>query len=113
MNTRLVTVSEEQLVSELWARDVRFLMGEQISQHPLLDSATLIQSLADSRDARVRMALIPLFLRHPDFFGDAKKADETLSSQPSQLYLRPRRAQQNQSHPRLPLSRAFLISTSY
>ncbi|HQU37306.1 MAG TPA: hypothetical protein PLR65_12050 [Anaerolineales bacterium] len=88
MNTRLVTVSEEQLVSELWARDVRFLMGEQISQHPLLDSATLIQSLADSRDARVRMALIPLFLRHPDFFGDAKKADEALSSQPSQLYLR-------------------------
>ena len=25
---------------------------------------------------------------HPDFFGDVKKADEALSSQPSQLYLR-------------------------
>lgn len=88
MNVHPVTVSDDQLVSELWARDVPFLMGEQIGPTSLLDSATLIQSLAESRDARVRMALIPLFLRHPHFFSDAKKADKGLSSQPGQLYLR-------------------------
>jgi len=80
-------VSDDLLVSELWARDVRFLMGEQTSPEPLLAPATLIQSLAQSDDARVRMALIPMFLCHPEFVNEAVKADEWLSLS-KQLYLR-------------------------
>jgi hypothetical protein len=85
--TVALPLSEDQLVSELWARDVPFLMGEQTSPVPLLDPATLIQSLAQSDEARVRMALIPLFLRHPDLSSEAEKADKKLS-QSDQLYLR-------------------------
>lgn len=76
------------LVSELWARDIPFLLGEQISLTPLLDPATLIQSLAQSDEARVRMSLIPLFLRHPEFSSEVKKSDKALSFQAAQLYLR-------------------------
>ena len=80
-------ITDDLLVSELWARDVPFLMGEQTSPAPLLDPVTLIQSLARSDEARVRMALIPLFLRHPEFSSAAEKADEGLLSS-DQLYLR-------------------------
>ncbi|RJP55619.1 MAG: hypothetical protein C4557_01200 [Anaerolineaceae bacterium] len=80
-------ISEDQLVSELWARDVPFLMGEQTNPEPLLDPATLIQSLAQSNEARIRMALIPLFLRHPEFSSEVIRADERLSPA-EQLYLR-------------------------
>lgn len=86
--TVMLKITEEQLVSELWTRDVPFLTGEQISFTPQIDPATLIQSLAQSKDARVRMALIPLFLRHPRLFGEAKIADQALLGQSSQLFLR-------------------------
>lgn len=81
-------VSEDQLVSELWARDVRFLMGQQSSASPLLTPANLIAALAQSENARVRLSLIPLFLRHPEFFTEAKKTDEALLTGYSQLVLR-------------------------
>jgi hypothetical protein len=48
---------EDQLVSELWARDVRFLMGEQLTPTPTLDAAHLIASLAQSKEARLRLAI--------------------------------------------------------
>jgi len=86
MNTPLV-VTDEMLISELWARDVRFLMGEQLTPNPTLDPAHLIVSLAQSHDARLRMALIPLFLRHPEFAREVIAADERLSAA-EQLYLR-------------------------
>lgn len=85
--TTALPITGDLLVSELWARDVPFLMGEQTSPAPLLDPATLIQSLAQSDEARVRMALIPLFLRHPEFSSEAGKADEGLLPS-DQLYLR-------------------------
>ena len=85
--TTPLEITDDLLVSELWARDVPFLMGRQTSPEPLLDPAILIQSLAQSEDARVRMALIPLFLRHPEFVSEAVRVDETLSSS-DQLYLR-------------------------
>jgi hypothetical protein len=78
---------ENQLVSELWARDVRFLMGEQLTPTPTLDAAHLIASLAQSKEARLRLALIPLFLRHPEFSNEVITADERLSPA-GQLYLR-------------------------
>lgn len=79
---------DDQLVSELWARDVRFLMGRQNTPTPLLTPADLIASLAQSSDARVRLSLIPLFLRHPDFFTEVEKVDKSLSSQASRIVLR-------------------------
>ena len=79
---------EDQLVSELWARDVRFLMGHQISSTPSLAPANLIAALAQSTDARVRFSLIPFFLRHPEFSTEVESADKSLSSQTNQYVLR-------------------------
>lgn len=81
-------LTDDQLVSELWARDVRFLMGEQLTPEPVLDPAHLIAALAQSEDARVRMALIPLFLRHPEFAGDMDGAEKLISSEKDLQYLR-------------------------
>lgn len=83
-----VPISEDQLVSELWAWDVRFLMGRQLSSTPLLAPANLIAGLAQSTNARVRLSLIPLFLCHPEFSAEAEKADKEISSQSSQNVLR-------------------------
>lgn len=81
-------ISEDQLISELWAQDVRFLMGRQFSSAPLLAPAKLISLLAQSVNARVRLSLIPLFLRHPEFSAEAETADESLSPQSGQNVLR-------------------------
>ena len=82
------TISDDQLVSELWMRDVRFLMGRAPDTTPLLAPVTLIASLAQSENARVRLSLIPLFLRHPEFSGEAEEADKLLSPQTKQLAFR-------------------------
>ena len=87
MSTSL-SFTEDQLVSELWARDVRFLMGSQSSPIPLLTPANLIASLAQSTNARVRLSLIPLFLRHPEFSAEAEKVDRSLPQQLGQNVLR-------------------------
>lgn len=81
-------LSEDQLISELWARDVRFLMGRQFSSTPVLAPANLIASLAQSTNARVRFSLIPFFLRHPEFSAEMENADKVLSSQTNQYVLR-------------------------
>lgn len=73
--------SEDQLVAELWARDVRFLMGSQTHTVSLLTPANLIASLAQSTNARVRLSLIPLFLRHPELSTEVQNADNLLSLQ--------------------------------
>jgi hypothetical protein len=80
--------SEDQLVVELWARDVRFLMGNQSTTIPLLTPASLMASLAQSTNARVRFSLIPLLLRHPEFSAEVKNADGLLSKQTNQYVLR-------------------------
>jgi hypothetical protein len=77
----LQLINEDQLVTELWAQDVRFLMGSQSQTVPLLTPANLIASLAQSTNARVRFSLIPLFLRHPEFSTEVKNADNLLSPQ--------------------------------
>jgi hypothetical protein len=88
MSEEIKSISDDDLVSELWARDVRFLMGKQENLSPLLSPSSLIASLAQSENARVRLALIPLFLRHPEFSNEVKKADNLLSSEISKLFLR-------------------------
>lgn len=85
MNTPIL---EDQLVSELWARDVRFLMGRQFSATPLLPPVNLMAALAQSTNARVRFSLIPFFLRHPEFSTEVESADKSLSSQIHHYVLR-------------------------
>ncbi|MHB8778218.1 MAG: hypothetical protein ACYC6R_10715 [Anaerolineales bacterium] len=72
-------LSEDQLVSELWARDVRFLMGSKPDSAPRLDPAHLIAALAESREARLRLSLIPLFLQHPEFSAQVRTVARNLA----------------------------------
>ncbi len=58
---------EDQLVSELWAWDVRFILGVKPDYPPSLPPDGLIAALVESHEARLQLSLIPLFLRHPEF----------------------------------------------
>ena len=62
-----ILISEDQLVSELWAWDVRFILGSKPDHPPTLPPARLIAALAESRETRLQLSLIPLFLSHPEF----------------------------------------------
>lgn len=58
----------DQLVNALQTLGINFLMGgkeaeEILSKHP----TRLITELAQSGEARLRLALIPLFLEHPEY----------------------------------------------
>ncbi|HCB02465.1 MAG TPA: hypothetical protein DEP19_08795 [Anaerolineae bacterium] len=64
---KLESISEDDLVSELWARDVRFILGSTPNHPPKLLPSELIIALAKSNEARLQLSLIPLFLRHPEF----------------------------------------------
>lgn len=79
--------SEDQLVAELWARDVRFILGAPSGLPPALTPLHLIAALAESREARLQLSLIPLFLRHPEFAVHANTANQELASA-SQLILK-------------------------
>jgi hypothetical protein len=78
MSTSL-SFSEDQLVSELWARDVRFILGSPPNHPPTLSPVHLIAALAKSREARLQLSLIPLFLRHPEFAVHARVAVKKIS----------------------------------
>ncbi len=71
-------ITNEQLVSELWAQDVRFLMGTAPNHPPMLSPVDLIVALAESMEARLQLSLIPVFLRHPEFSEYVKPASEKL-----------------------------------
>jgi hypothetical protein len=81
-------VTEDQLVSELWARDVQFLRGRTpLPSISLLPNAKLVASLADSTDPRICFSLIPLFLRHPDYSSCVLEANKSLTTRSSQITL--------------------------
>ncbi len=61
------SVTNDQLVSELWAQDVRFILGKKPDHPPTMKPEDLIISLAENREARLQLSLIPLFLCHPEF----------------------------------------------
>lgn len=84
MNT---PVLEDQLVSELWARDVRFILGSKPDHPPTFPPAHLITALAESHEARLRLSLIPLFLRHPEFAVHVSEVSKKLDPA-SQLILK-------------------------
>jgi hypothetical protein len=84
MNT---PVSEDQLVSELWARDVRFILGSKPDHPPTLPPDRLITALAESRESRLQLSLIPLFLSYPEFAAYTKTVAKKLNPAP-QLILK-------------------------
>ncbi len=58
----------EQLANALHALGVRFIMGGQSKDEALhKQPACLLDALAESDEARLRLSLIPLFLEHPEF----------------------------------------------
>lgn len=75
----LLTVSEDQLVAELWARDVRFILGAPSGLPPAITPVNLIAALAESREARLQLSLIPLFLRHPEFTVEVTTATKEVT----------------------------------
>jgi hypothetical protein len=79
--------SEDQLVSELWARDVRFILGSPSGSPPIVPPVNLIAALAESHEARLQLSLIPLFLRHPEFAVHVNEANQELDQAP-QLILK-------------------------
>jgi len=84
MNT---TALEDKLVSELWAQDVRFILGSKPDHPPLLTPASLITALTESHEARLQLSLIPLFLRHPEFAIHVNEIEQKLNPA-SQLILK-------------------------
>lgn len=71
-------ITEEQLVAELWARDVRFILGTVPNHPPMLSPVELIKGLAVSVETRLQLSLIPLFLRHPEFSTYAEPVAKNL-----------------------------------
>ena len=84
----LTLLANDQLVAALNALDVQFLFG---GKQPLVDNQMnppkLLCSLAMSDDARFRLAIIPLLLRHPEFAIATKVAVEE-SLQEAQIVLK-------------------------
>lgn len=58
----------DQLTSALCALGIKFLVGGDPEDNSLhKQPARLIAALAESKEARLRLSLIPLFLEHPEF----------------------------------------------
>lgn len=70
----------EQLANSLSALGVRFVLGGDSQRATLHQKpARLIAALSASDEARLRLALIPLFLQHPEFSVHTKAAAQRLS----------------------------------
>lgn len=67
----------EHLAGALRSLGVRFLLGGQ-EEYPGIPPARLIAALAQNTEARLRIALIPLFLERPDFAVHVRFATEQL-----------------------------------
>ncbi len=77
------SVTGEQLANSLQALGINFILGgkadgEALHQKP----AELIAALAQSQEARLRLALIPLFLEHPEFAAYARPVAASLGARP-------------------------------
>jgi len=76
---RAAAITGDQLTNALHTLGVRFLMGgghgdEALHKQP----ARLIAALAESKEARLRLSLIPLFLEHPEFSVHVRAVVKTL-----------------------------------
>lgn len=81
-------LTSHQLGTVLNKLDVHFLAGEDTTERTdEVPPAIVIHALAISDEARLRLALIPLFLRHPEFALDVEFVSKRLS-QESQIMLK-------------------------
>jgi hypothetical protein len=74
------TITGEQMASALHILGVNFLFSDKKDDallHKQPDQ--LIIALAESREARLRLSLIPLFLEHPEFSKYVRKTVQGLS----------------------------------
>jgi hypothetical protein len=79
MSTQSISLTPDELVGALDALDVPFLRGGvQDDAARALTPAGLMEGLVQSPEARVRSALIPLLLRHPEFAASAQIAAANL-----------------------------------
>lgn len=78
-------VSGERLAEALQAVGLRFLYGSSEDPKPLPPDS-LLSALAASDEARLRLALIPLFLEHPELSAHAIEVAERLD-EPARLTL--------------------------
>ena len=80
-------LQDERLIAELDALGVHFLWRlAPVDQVDDMDPARLLASLAASREARVRLAIIPLLLHRPDFAAYVPEAFD-LAPVDARLYL--------------------------
>jgi hypothetical protein len=69
------SLTGENLANSLHALGVEFIFGgTESSETPPPNPSQLIAALAQSREARLRLALIPLFLEHPEFSAHVQAA---------------------------------------
>jgi len=59
-------ISSLQLINQLNSLGVYFLRGNPVTSSTTIDSETFLIALAKNDEARLRLALIPLFLRQPN-----------------------------------------------
>ncbi len=83
-----MTYSTDDLGKTLLALGIRFIAGEVISEpSAILSPTALLKGLVRSRDARYRMAVIPLLLSRPDFAARVKRTIIELE-EPARSYLK-------------------------
>lgn len=71
----LKIIDDDQLLVALDRLGVEFIArGSEKAADPNISPDKLIAGLANSDDARIRLALIPFFLLHPEFSSNVKKA---------------------------------------
>jgi hypothetical protein len=79
--SKAVAITGDQLTNALRVLDVNFILGgqskeESLHKHP----ARLIAALAQSDESRLRLSLIPLFLKHPEFAMRVRTVAKRLDS---------------------------------
>lgn len=81
------SVTGDQLAGALNLLGVQFIMGESSRDKALhKQPERLLSALAQSSEARLRLALIPLLLEHPEFSAYARTAADSLTP-PARLTL--------------------------
>lgn len=74
------TATGDQLANALQALGVNFIRGgkEDADQYLRNHPSRLIAALAQSKEARLRLSLIPLFLEHPEYASHVRAAAKKL-----------------------------------
>lgn len=89
LSSKLIkTLTSAQVVAQLAALNVDFLQVEnELAESRKVNPAELIAALATNAEARLRLALIPLLLRHPEFAATVRQVAAQLPAS-AQLVLR-------------------------